>query len=102
MFLYYLFFYLILVLCVSLLTLLERYYMSFSQVRLGPSKVFFIGYIQMIFDGLKLFIREYIFLFNQDNSVFFFIPIFSFLIILVIFNILIYFFFYLSIIINYF
>lgn len=87
MFLYYFLYYIVLIFCISLLTLLERYYLAFSQIRLGPSKVFFLGVLQMIFDGIKLFFRENIFLINQDYSIFFFIPIFSFIFILFVFRI---------------
>lgn len=87
LFLYYFLYYIVLIFCISLLTLLERYYLAFSQIRLGPSKVFFLGILQMIFDGIKLFFRENIFLINQDYSIFFFIPIFSFIFILFVFRI---------------
>ena len=76
--------------------------MGFSQVRLGPSKVFFFGFIQMIFDGLKLFISEYLFMFGLDNMIFFLIPVLRFFIILFIFNILVYYFLMLNFILNFF
>lgn len=92
MFFYNVIFFVILIFCIRLLTLLERYYLAFSQIRLGPRKVFFIGRLQIIFDGLKLFFREYVFLLNQENLIFFFIPIFRFFIILIRFFLSLYYF----------
>nr|YP_010133409.1 NADH dehydrogenase subunit 1 [Meloidogyne graminicola]AHN16442.1 NADH dehydrogenase subunit 1 [Meloidogyne graminicola]AUX81262.1 NADH dehydrogenase subunit 1 [Meloidogyne graminicola] len=102
MLLYNFVFFIILILCISLLTLLERYYLAFSQIRLGPSKVFFMGSVQMIFDGLKLFFSEYIFLLNQENLIFFLMPLFSFFMMLLSFFLSLYYFNFVSFNMNFF
>jgi quinol-cytochrome oxidoreductase complex cytochrome b subunit len=98
----YLFFYLFLVLCIRILTLIERYFLGNSQIRFGPNKVFVVGLAQIIFDGIKLFLCEFLLIYNLDELIFFFIPLLSFFFILLFFYFLNYYFNLISLIINFF
>jgi len=42
-------------LSVAFVTLLERKILSLSQNRLGPNKIVFLGLLQPVIDGIKLF-----------------------------------------------
>lgn len=43
---------------IAFITLFERKALGFSQLRLGPNKVTFLGLLQPVVDGLKLFLKE--------------------------------------------
>lgn len=47
-------------LAVAFLTLLERKIIGVIQRRVGPNKILFVGFVQPIVDGLKLFFKRHI------------------------------------------
>lgn len=58
-------------------TLMERKIIRINQFRIGPNKVFFMGIIQPILDGFKLFLK--IINIPQKNNFYFYLsPCISF------------------------
>jgi NADH-quinone oxidoreductase subunit H len=69
-----------LLLAVAFYTLLERKLMAATQRRKGPNVTGFFGILQPIADGVKLILKEPIVPFRADLFLFYFSPIFTFLI----------------------
>lgn len=63
---------------VAFLTLLERNFLGFTQIRVSPNKSSFSGILQAVYDGVKLLSKISLKPFNNFNLYFFFTPILIF------------------------
>ncbi len=68
----------LLMLFVAYLTLMERKFLGYLQVRLGPNRVGTWGLLQPIADGIKSFVKEDIIPTNADKPVYVIAPMISF------------------------
>jgi NADH:ubiquinone oxidoreductase subunit H len=73
-----LFFFFFILLSISFVTILERHVLGLSHNRLGPNKVSFLGFFQAVYDGLKLFKKEFIIIYFIYSYYYFIIPLMVF------------------------
>nr|ACT80216.1 NADH dehydrogenase subunit 1 [Rhopalomyia pomum] len=69
--------------CITFLTLLEQKVLSYIQIRKGPNIVGFLGLIQPFSDAMKLFVKEMMFPIWSNFLIYYYSPIFSFMLSLI-------------------
>ena len=69
---------------VAFITLLERKILAFSQFRLGPNKVSWVGFLQPIADALKLFSNQVRTPFRRNLIIYILSPVISLMLVLIV------------------
>lgn len=94
---FFLVLFIVLILFVAgLVTVFERNFLGLSQIRLGPGKSMFLGFFQMLFDGIKLFLSESLIILKSEEYYFVLSSILSFFIMLLVYFFLSFYFIYVN------